>query len=136
MTRFNHAHARTRTHTHTHTLSTLSTHTKHTKHAKHTKHLGTCAPTQAEFEALPADELAGKVVVPYCTMGYRSGEYATKLLDMQSGKRKAPTPAIADGLRQVGDESLSRCRRRLLLLRPPSCPSFFFACGGGGLSSS
>lgn len=38
------------------------------------------AITQAEFERLDKSAYAGKTIVPYCTIGYRSGQYATKLL--------------------------------------------------------
>ena len=41
---------------------------------------GSCVLMQDEFEARKA-ELAGKgyTVVPYCTAGYRSGQYAAQL---------------------------------------------------------
>lgn len=45
--------------------------------------------SQAEFEALSQEELEGKTVIPYCTMGYRSGQYATQLLDIKEGKKAA-----------------------------------------------
>ena len=38
------------------------------------------AITQSEFEALDPSAYAGKTLVPYCTIGYRSGEYARKLM--------------------------------------------------------
>ena len=44
--------------------------------------------SQAEFEALSQQQLEGKTVIPYCTMGYRSGQYATQLLDIIAGKGK------------------------------------------------
>ncbi len=42
--------------------------------------------SQQEFEALSPADVAGKVVVPYCTVGYRSGKYATELQNLRSGK--------------------------------------------------
>jgi len=45
--------------------------------------------TKTEFEQLPQEAFEGKTVIPYCTIGYRSGQYATKLIDIKEGRRKS-----------------------------------------------